>query len=390
MNISRALKFLAIPTLVCIYVGCSPVNFAKDEELNKCQNSGKNCLTLNGKDFFDETVTVAGGLVDILIVNDNSASMSFEQTQLATRLRGFIQNLEAQHADYRIAITTTDISNANNPARPINQNGALQDGRLIAFKNGSYYLTPSSGTLAEKEELFKYALERPETNTCETFIKNNYGKSTYSAAYSTYCPSGDERGIFATNLVIKNNPNSFLRANAHLAVIVLADEDERSELYKSPAAFPGYALESMDQPQSLLNNLRNVYGGGKQLSVHSIVTASDSCKVTQSNQMIINGQATVLGSIGNIYMQASQMTQGVIGDICASDKDYTAQLGQISTNILNRINSINLACANPVDLSVSIIGQPGVTYSLAGNLVKFSSQLVAGTTVKLKYTCDSL
>src|SRR5437868_1275877 len=123
MNISRALKFLAVPMLVSIYVGCSPVNFAKDEELNKCQNSGKNCLTLNGKDYFDETISVAGGLVDILIVNDNSASMSFEQTQLAARLSGFIQNLDSQHADYRIAIATTDISNTNNPARSINQNG---------------------------------------------------------------------------------------------------------------------------------------------------------------------------------------------------------------------------------------------------------------------------
>lgn len=388
MNISRALKFLFVPTLVSIYVGCSPVNFAKDEELNKCQNSGKNCLTLNGKDYFDETISVAGGLVDILIVNDNSASMSFEQTQLAARLSGFIQNLDSQHADYRIAITTTDISNTNNPARSVNQNGALQDGHLIPFANGSYYLTPSSGTLAEKDAWFKAALQRPETASCENFIRNNYGKSGYDAAYSTNCPSGDERGIYAANLVIKNNPNTFIRSNAHLAVIVLADEDERSALYLAPSSYPGYTLEPMDQPQTLLSNLRGIYGGGKLLSVHSIITGTDSCKATQSNQMIINGQATVFGSIGETYKQASQMTQGVIGDICASD--YTGQLGQISTNILNRINSVTLACANPVDLSVSIVGQPGVTYTLAGTLVKFSTQLAPGTTVKLKYTCDSL
>lgn len=388
MNISRALKFLAVPTLVSIYVGCSPVNFSKDEELNKCQNSGKNCLTLNGKDYFDETISVAGGLVDILIVNDNSASMSPEQTQLAARLSGFIQNLDAQHADYRIAITTTDISNSNNPARAINQNGALQDGHLIPFGNGSYYLTPDSGSLTQKDAWFKAALQRPETASCETFIKNNYGKSGYDAAYSTNCPSGDERGIYAANLVIKNNPNTFIRSNSHLAVIVLADEDERSALYLSPSMYPGYSLEPMDQPQTLLSNLRSIYGGGKLLSVHSIITASDQCKAIQSNQMIINGQATVYGSIGETYKQASQMTQGVIGDICATD--YTTQLGQISTNILNRINSVTLACANPVDLSVSIVGQPGVTYSVAGNLVKFSTQLAPGTTVKLKYTCDAL
>lgn len=392
MNISRALKFLTVPALISIYVGCSPVNFAKDEELNKCQNSGKNCLTQNGKDYFDETISVAGGLVDILIVDDNSASMSFEQTQLAARLSGFIQNLENQHADYRIAITTTDISNANNPPRSINQNGALQDGRLIQFANGSYYLTASSGSIAQKDAWFKQALQRPETASCENFIRSNYGKSGYDAAYSANCPSGDERGVYAANLVVKNNPNSFIRSNAHLAIIVLADEDERSQLYwynqQSPGSYPGYDLESFDQPQTLLNNLRASYGGGKALSVHSIVTTTQACKNTQDGQLVVNGMSTVSGSFGLIYTQASQMTQGVIGDICATD--YTSQLGQISTNILNRINSVTLACANPADLSVTIVGQSGVTFTVAGTLVKFSTQLAPGTTVKVKYSCDSL
>jgi len=392
MNISRALKFLAVPALVSIYIGCSPVNFARDEELNKCQNSGKNCITENGKDYFDETISIAGGLVDILIVDDNSASMSFEQTQLAARLSGFIQNLENQHADYRIAITTTDISSSGNPARAINQNGALQDGRLIQFPNGAYFLTSSSGTLAEKDTWFKQTLQRPETATCETYIRSTYGKSGYDANYAANCPSGDERGIYAANLVIKNNPNSFIRSNAHLAVIVLSDEDERSQLYwynqKNPGSYPGYDLESFDQPQTLLSNLRSAYGGGKALSVHSIITTSDACKATQGNQIVVNGASVVSGSFGLIYNQASQMTQGIVGDICASD--YTSQLGQISTNILNRINSATLACASPTDLSVVIVGQSGVTYTVSGTLVKFSTQLAPGTTVKLKYSCDTL
>lgn len=392
MNISRALKFLAVPALVSIYVGCSPVNFAKDEEVNKCQNSGKNCISQNGKDYFDDTISIAGGLVDILVVDDNSASMSFEQTQLANRLSGFIQNLENQHADYRIAITTTDISSSSNPASSANKNGALQDGRLIQFPNGAYYLTSASGTLAQKDAWFKQTIQRPETSACETFIRNNYGKSGYDAAYAQNCPSGDERGIYAANLVVKNNPNSFIRSNAHLAIIVLSDEDERSQLYwynqQNPGSYPGYDLESLDQPATLLSNVRAVFGGSKNLSVHSIITTTQACKDVQDNQMVINGASVVSGSFGLIYNQASQMTQGIVGDICASD--YTGQLGQISTNILNRINSATLACANPADLAVTIVGQSGVTYTVAGNLVKFSTQLSPGTTVKLKYSCDTL
>src|SRR5437868_9053611 len=114
MNISRALKFLTIPALIAIYVGCSPVNFAKDNQINQCQNFGQNCIAKNGKDYFDYSVTATGGLVDILIIDDNSASMSFEQKRLADRLSNFIQNLENQQADFRIAITTTDISSSSN------------------------------------------------------------------------------------------------------------------------------------------------------------------------------------------------------------------------------------------------------------------------------------
>jgi len=401
MNISSALKFLTVPMLVCIYVGCSPVNFAKDNEAHKCQDSGKVCISQNGKDYFDETEKVENGLVDILIVNDNSASMSFEQTQLATRLSGFIQNLENQKADYRIAVTTTDISSGVNPPRTVNKNGSLQDGRLIAFPNGAYYLTNSSGTLADKNAWFKTVIERKETGDCETFIKNNYGKAGYESSYPANCPSGDERGIYAANLVVKNNPNSFIRKDAHLAIIVLADEDERSQLYwynqQSPGSYPGYDLESLDQPQTLLSNVRAAFGGGKLLSVHSIITTATTynvggktvtCKDIQGSQIVVNGMSVVSGSYGNLYKQATDMTQGVTGDICSGD--YTTQLGQISTNILNRINSVSLACNAPADLVVTIVGQPGVTYSVSGREVKFSAQLAAGTTVKLKYSCTTL
>lgn len=400
MNIRRAIQFLTAPLLVSIYIGCSPVNFAKDEEYGKCQDSGKNCVSVNGVDYFDETFQVAGGLVDILIVNDNSASMSYEQTQLSTRLAGFIQKLEEQSTDYRIAVTTTDISSASNPPRAINKNGALQDGRLIVFPNGAYFLTSNSGTLAQKNEWFKAVIERKETLDCETFIKNNYGKAGYDSNYPTYCPSGDERGIYAANLVIQNNPNSFLRKEAHLAIIVLADEDERSQLYwynqQSPGSYPGYDLESLDQPQTLLDNVRKTFGGGKLLRIHSIITTATNytvsgttktCKDIQSGQLLVNGMGVVSGSYGHVYKQASDMTQGVIADICTSD--YTEKLGQISTNILDQIKGRTLACPSPSDLVVNV-SQTGVTYAVTGRDLKFSTQLSPGTTVKLKYSCTSL
>lgn len=394
MNISSAVKTFSAAMLFSIYIGCSPVNFAKDNELNKCQNSGINCISQNGQDYFDETITAEGGLVDILIINDNSASMSFEQTQLANRLSGFIQNLENQKANYRIAVTTTDIVSANNAPRAINKNGALQDGKLIQFPNGEYFLNNNSGNLAQKDEWFKKTIQRQETLDCESFIRINYGRTNYDSDYNVNCPTGDERGIYAANLVVKNNPNNFIRPKAHLAIIILADEDERSQLYwynqQSPGSYPGYDLESFDQPQTLLSNVRANYSAGKSLSVHSIITATEACKNVQDSQLAINGVPAVSSSYGLMYSQASQMTQGIVGDICAKDSDYTLQLGQISTNILSRVNSISLACVNPLELTVSVVGQSGITHSVSGGVVKFNTQLAPGTAVRTKYSCKTL
>jgi hypothetical protein len=381
MNIRRAFKILSAPALVAIYVGCSPVQFAKDNQINRCQNFGQNCLVENGLDHFDYSLTAGGGTVDILVVDDNSASMSFEQARLADRLNNFIQSLENQKADYRIAVTTTDISSATNAARAVNGNGALQDGRLIAFPNGESFLTNASGTIAQKDAWFKQTIYRPETIACETFIRNNFGQKNYATSYDANCPSGYERGVYAANLVVKNNPGGFIRAGSHLAIIFLSDEEE-AVTYNAAGATISH-LEDMDQPDTLINSVTQIYGAAKLLSGHSLVTATEACYNEQNAQMAAYG---VRGSYGWNYARVSQKTNGVIADICTAD--YTGALGQISTNILDRINSLPLGCENPKDLVVTL--SQAVTFSVSGRELKFSKALPPGTTVNLKYTCDSL
>ena len=73
--------------------------------------------------------------------------MSYEQARLASRFQNFINDLDSKGYDYRIAMITTDISASDNAPRLVNQNGALQDGKLITFGNGQTYLSPQSGSL---------------------------------------------------------------------------------------------------------------------------------------------------------------------------------------------------------------------------------------------------
>ena len=54
--------------------------------------------------------------IDVLVVVDNSISMAEEQENLAANFEPFIEHLEAVGADYRIAITTTDVGGAGRPS----------------------------------------------------------------------------------------------------------------------------------------------------------------------------------------------------------------------------------------------------------------------------------
>ena len=128
--------------LCCVLIsqGCSEVSFRKDP-IVECQGRGSgSCVTSQGVDSFDYSIRFQPGKVDVLFVNDNSASMSWEQARIADRFVNFVQQLDGTGIDYRIGMVTTDVSSSSNQPRAINQNGALQDGRLISFSSGMKFL----------------------------------------------------------------------------------------------------------------------------------------------------------------------------------------------------------------------------------------------------------
>jgi hypothetical protein len=375
------LKLIAITSSISILWGCSAVKFSAK---SSCEGT-TNCVVQAGNTVYEGTENITGGKVDVLIVNDNSASMSYEQARLSQKFNQFIAQFDQRLIDYRIATTTTDISSAQNAVRTINQNGALQDGRLITFSNGQKYLVPSSGSAAAKEQMFNTVINRPETLSCEQFIKNWSGSRdtlAYSQGYYDACPSTDERGIFAASLVIQNNPDSFIRQEADLAVIFLADEDERSQMYWHN--IPGYALAEGDKAASLVTQIKTKYPQ-KTLGIHAIIVKDQACLDQQNLQT--NG--LVSGSFGWEYYNATQATGGVAGDICASD--YTQQLLSIFNNIQGKIvDKIALNCAAP-QLQIENItitsSDSSITYSIVGSEIRFSKKLPVGSSVYYKYKC---
>ena len=139
MSTHKILKYLSAGILVISWSACAPKKFNKDASINACQNFEQICLSTNGTDYFDYTKNIDGGTLDILFIDDNSGSMSFEQARMANKFNEFINVLQNKKINYNIGITTTDIKTDSNPERSINKNGQLQNGDLIEIINGLVY-----------------------------------------------------------------------------------------------------------------------------------------------------------------------------------------------------------------------------------------------------------
>lgn len=370
--------------------GCSKNKFSVDLNYKPCQDSGVNCVSQNGYDYFSTSLNGIQGKVDILFIDDNSASMSYEQSQLSSRFANFVEKLDSNAIDYHIGIATTDISTSSNSPRSINKNGQLQNGNLISLTDGSHFLTPGSGSLTTKEAIFRSAIVRSETLACEQFLLNWNGSrdsASYDAAYNQNCPSGDERGIYAANLAVNRNESGFLRADANLVVIFLSDEDVRSQLYWYNE--PGFLLEALDQSSNFLASVKSKYPN-KQVVVHSIVTASESCLNIQNNQT--NG--LVSASYGVEYQKLTDSTGGILIDICSTGSTYTEQIGNISASIIKGLSRYKLLCkdmSKMKDLSVAFRSNPtNISYSVAGNEIIFSDNLADQTVLDVSYACEKL
>jgi hypothetical protein len=378
-------------------IACAPVKFEKQV------NCGGSCTYVNGMLDYDVQVNVSGGKVDVLFVDDNSASMSTEQHAVATRFSSFINTLDAQSIDYRIGIITTSLSSPAN-------NSPYKDGNLVSFSDGSKFIVPTS---TNKITMFASAIERQETINCESFLAANPNLTT--AQYQANCPSPDERGIYAANLTIQNNPSGFIRGDAALAVIFLSDEDERSSLYPTYAQ---YSVEELDMPQTLISKVQSYYPG-KSFTAHSIIAKpgplngvsaqvaadriwtawninGDEASNALPTNLFSGGDSTCLntqgtqinnvsGSYGYLYALATRLTSGVEGDVCASD--YASQLSSIGNQLTLPVNSISLACASPTDLTVTFLIGSTVSHSVSGSQIQFVSNLAPGTQVRVQYKC---
>jgi hypothetical protein len=309
---------------------------------------------------------------DILFVIDDSGSMSYPQTQLATNIMAFTSFATMQSIDYHIAVTTTDVEGPNSPYEdPLGPHA--NGGEQGAFVGNPKFITPQTAN----------------------------GQMTFSNTVNSFGTSGSalERGLEAAYLALSdpkiNTVNAgFLRQEAALAVIVVSDDDDTRDdcggdpincMNPNPGG-PNEVLVPGARPIDFyVNFFRNIKGfqNTTAFSFNAIVeTTEQECMYPDGNQPEASGYR---------YMQVAMQTGGVVGSICS--QTWNTTLNNIGLNSFGLRRQFPLSSAPvPATIAVSVNGSPAAagswSYDGNSNSVVFTagSAPPAGATITVTYS----
>lgn len=394
-SVTQSLLFFSSVVMGSI-VACSPTKFNNIVPDNFVGVSGSSSCTQLSSGVYqcDTQFKVGAGKVDILFINDNSASMSTVQSKMAAKFGGFIENLDSKDIDYQIAMVTTDL-------------GMYQKNGLVSFGNGKKVLTKGD---TNRVGFFNAAIARPETIACENFIKSAYytygadfqKTSYYSQNYYTYCASNDERGIYTGIESIVNYGSQFIRSDAHLNVILVSNEDVRSGLYNSSSEF---SLDNKDRASNFSTTMAQSFPN-KYWEFNSIITKDSSCAATQTadfrdknGNTILNssGQPVVSANVGLEYAALSASAskdidgnpapRGQILSIC--NNDYSIYFSNIAAQIAESSRLLPLKCTPISSPTVVRVSNPSqsVPFDWQGDKILFKKGS-EGIPVKVTYQCS--
>jgi hypothetical protein len=366
------LQLLLTTTVLITFLACGPVKFSSSSNQATNPDAGTD-NNGNGTTPPDQTgtgttstknvettytVTSNQNKVDIVLIVDNSSSMTQDNLKLADRLTNFVSQLESSAIDWQMCLTVTTY---------VPNNGTNYWGMSI---NWADY----AGTQ-------KWLLKKGTSNL-PTIFKNTLLNNIATGSVNT----NDERAIKAAYWHVGyKNYNNCYRSGAALAYIIISDEDERSIGGVEASKYYSdefKALEQDDLPSSLVDKVKSTLGSDVRFRANSIVVKSNdtTCLQTQDDQ-------GTKAHYGTKYEDLSNITGGGIGSIC--DNDYTSNLNYFNDVINDSLESMPLEC-NPIDNNVSVTITPAnasVASSVQGQSLIFNPSVPAGSTIVAKYKC---
>ncbi len=267
---------------------------------------------------------VANRPLDLLVVIDNSNSMTEEQKNLSTKLAPLLSFI--QDTDWQIGIVTTDPDQTC--LRKLVKKGDAN--ALTAFAQG--VTAGVAGSNNERGLLQAYR------------------------SISGDCPAGGPA-------------QTWVRPESTLGVLIVSDEDNCSDGLDCPGK--AYANATF-----LTNYLSSIRELGKNARVYGLIWHPSQDKT----------MCPTAANKANIYAQVIDASQGTWGSIC--DADYSATLGQISQNIMVTLNSkFTLRFApDPGTVRVFLDTTEITTgFTVTGKVVDFNPPPADGTKVTISY-----
>lgn len=266
--------------------------------------------------------------VDILFVIDNSCSMSAEQASLTQNFESFIGFADTQALDYRIAVVSTDVDSCPTPVPPERPAG-MEQGRCGYFADGS----------ANGQRDPNWRLITPDE------------RPSPAAAFSAIATqgingSGAERGLQAAYNALSSPRitgwnSGFLRPDAYLALIFIADEDDQST--NTVDFFVNYFLA--------IKGFRNTHLFSASAIVGDVPTG---CGGMQAEP-------------GTRYTQIAEATGGVVESICTAD--WAVALENLGLSVFGYKSRFFLANQPiPSSVEVTIDGVPVAATSASGQV----------------------
>lgn len=202
--------------------------------------------------------------VDFLFVIDNSSSMADEQKALKEYFTSFLSNqVNFDDLDFQIGVITTD--------------AYKRDGKLYSKIKGKKWI--KSEGLTKEEIVSEFSknthIELPQNEDEEDFrSKEKPMESVLSA-------------LLKDRIEVGGRNAGFIRNDAKLAIIMLGDEDEASDIarWKDEPDHASYKLVSNDKVNEFYNRLLQIKGSMDQIKIQIISKPDRYALKTLSEKM---------------------------------------------------------------------------------------------------------
>ncbi len=330
-----------------------------------------------------QTSTVEQVKLDILFVIDISTSLKEEVDAVKEGISVFINALVGSNADFQIAVTSTVIIEQADSAP------AQHSGQFLSATGVNNILTSANSTPAEIVADF--------TATIDFILDPSFTSATTRKA----CEAILEAAKLATDLSLRPENTAFLRDDADLAIIAIADEEDVSIELPTPKAelddvcagagtpFDDtlFTKEFKTQQEYLdyFTALKIDIFGNSNFSINGIITLAgdvDSCA---------NPDAAPKEE-ASCFQEAIDATGGFAGSICSTD--YSEFLDDLGLQIAALASQIKLDFpADPTSIEVRVDGTllptSQVTYNATNTSVNITPAPPLASTVEVSYFVDT-